>query len=128
MSKASGSSGSRYTHSTGSFPSPRAPNIAITIAVKMIDAAEAYRIGLVNRLSEPDALIGTARGLLAAIQANAPVAVACAIESVSRGLEMSIEDGSGIESNLFGLLAATEDMREGMDAFLAKRKAEFRGR
>jgi enoyl-CoA hydratase len=95
---------------------------------EMIDATEAHRIGLVNRVCEPDALLETTRELLRTIVANGPVALGLAIECTTRGLEMDVDDGLALESNLFGLLAATEDMREGMTAFLEKRTAEFRGR
>ncbi|HEX7051521.1 MAG TPA: enoyl-CoA hydratase-related protein [Longimicrobiales bacterium] len=95
---------------------------------EMIDAAEAYRIGLVNRVVPRVELIGTAEALLRRILANGPVAVAMALESVDRGLDTTLADGMILESNLFGLLASTEDMREGMRAFLEKRPAEFRGR
>jgi enoyl-CoA hydratase len=93
----------------------------------MIDAEEAHRIGLVNRVCDPAVLLEESRGLLAKIIANAPVALGLAIECATRGLEMDLDDGLALESNLFGLLAATQDMREGMSAFLAKRTAEFRG-
>jgi enoyl-CoA hydratase len=93
----------------------------------MIDAAEARRIGLVNRVAPSEDLMAEARGLLSQIIANGPVALALAIECSTRGLEMDIDDGLALESNLFGLLAATSDMKEGMSAFLEKRKPEFRG-
>jgi enoyl-CoA hydratase len=70
----------------------------------------------------------TARKLMETILANGPVAVGLAIECATRGMEMSVDDGLALESNLFGLLAATGDMREGMSAFLEKRKAAFTGR
>jgi enoyl-CoA hydratase len=94
----------------------------------MIDAGEAYRIGLVNRIEEPDALLDAARGMARKMMANGPVALALAIEAVDRGMSTSIDDAQILESRLFGLLASTEDMREGMNAFLEKRKAEFRNR
>jgi enoyl-CoA hydratase len=94
----------------------------------MIDADEAYRIGLVNRVVEPDALLDATRDLARRMIANGPVAIALALESVDRGISTTIDDAQMLESNLFGLLASTEDMREGMGAFLEKRKAEFRGR
>jgi enoyl-CoA hydratase len=94
----------------------------------MIDAAEAYRIGLVNRVEEPDALLDAARGLARKMIGNGPIALALAIEAVDRGMTTTIDDAQILESNLFGLLASTEDMREGMQAFLEKRKAEFRNR
>jgi enoyl-CoA hydratase len=93
-----------------------------------IDAEEAYRIGIANRLSEADSLLADTRDLLGRILANAPIAVGFTIESATRGVETGIDDGTALESHLFGLLSSTEDMREGMAAFLEKRKPEFRGR
>ncbi len=95
---------------------------------EMIDAAEAHRIGLVNGVTPHAALREAAAGLVRQILGNGPVAVALALEAVDRAGDTGTEDALTLESNLFGLLAATEDMREGMAAFLGKRKAEFRGR
>jgi enoyl-CoA hydratase len=95
---------------------------------EMIDAEEAFRIGLVNRIAEPDGLMDVARDLARRIIANGPIAIALALESVDRGMSTTIDDALILESNLFGLLASTDDMREGMSAFLEKRKAEFRGK
>ncbi|HSJ07102.1 MAG TPA: enoyl-CoA hydratase-related protein [Longimicrobiales bacterium] len=95
---------------------------------EMIDAAEAFRIGLVNRVEEPEALLDAARNLARTMIANGPIAIALALEAVDRGISTTIDDAQILESNLFGLLASTDDMREGMQAFLEKRKAEFRNR
>jgi enoyl-CoA hydratase len=95
---------------------------------EMIDAEEAYRIGLVNRVTDADALLDEARSLARKMIANGPIAIALALESVDRGMSTTIDDALVLESNLFGLLASTDDMREGMTAFLEKRKAEFRNR
>ena len=65
--------------------------------------------------------------LLGKIVANGPVAVALAIEAVDHGMHATTEDALRLESNLFGLLASTADMKEGMAAFLEKRKAAFTG-
>jgi enoyl-CoA hydratase len=102
--------------------------LELILTGEMIDAAEAHRIGLVNRVVPQDELLGAARALMQTILKNGPVALALAIECTTRGLEMDLDDGLALESNLFGLLAATEDMREGMGAFLEKRRAEFSGR
>ncbi|MEX2583398.1 MAG: enoyl-CoA hydratase-related protein [Gemmatimonadota bacterium] len=102
--------------------------LEIILSGEMISADEAYRIGLVNRVVEPEALEDECRTLLRTILANGPVAVALAIDATSRGLEMEIEHGMNLEANLFGLLATTDDMREGTAAFLEKRKAEFGGK
>jgi enoyl-CoA hydratase len=95
---------------------------------EMIDAAEAYRIGLVNKVVAPDRLMTEAREMMKAILANGPLAVALCIEAIERGLEMSMEEGLILEANHFGLLAATEDMREGTRAFIEKRPPAFKGK
>ena len=91
-----------------------------------IDAAEAYRIGLVNQVVAADALVQSATEMLRRILANGPLAVAACIEAVDQGLDMSLDGGLALEATHFGLLAATSDMREGTKAFLEKRPAEFR--
>ncbi len=94
----------------------------------MIDAAEAHRIGLVNQVVPQPELLEAARGMLRTILGNGPIALRLAIEAVDFAYHATTEDALRHEADLFGLLAATEDMREGMGAFLEKRKAEFRGR
>jgi Enoyl-CoA hydratase/carnithine racemase len=93
-----------------------------------IDAAEAYRIGLVNRVVPADALLHSATELLRQILANGPLAVAACIEAVGLGLDIPLDGGLAMEAAHFGLLAATSDMREGTTAFLEKRPAEFKGK
>ncbi len=93
----------------------------------MIDAQEAYRIGLVNHVHPQPELLAAAEQLAKKIAANGPVAVALAIEAVDHGYHASTEDALRLEAKLFGLLASTQDMREGMGAFLEKRKANFQG-
>jgi len=95
---------------------------------EMIDAAEAYRIGLVNKVVAADALMNEARAMMKTILANGPLAVALCIEAIDRGLQMSLEEGLILEANHFGLLAATDDMREGTRAFLEKRAPAFKGK
>jgi enoyl-CoA hydratase len=95
---------------------------------EMIDAAEAYRIGLVNKIVSGADLLTEARNMMKTILANSPLAVALCIEAIDRGLEMSLEEGLILEANHFGLLAATDDMREGTRAFLEKRTPAFKGK
>ncbi len=102
--------------------------LELVLTGEMITAEEAHRIGLVNRIVPQESLIEECRTLLTLIINNGPVALGLAIECTTRGMEMSLDDGLALESNLFGLLAATDDMREGMTAFLEKRKAEFVGK
>jgi enoyl-CoA hydratase len=93
-----------------------------------IDAAEAYRIGLVNKLVSAAELMSAAREMMKTILGNGPLAIALCIEAIDRGLEMSLEEGLILEANHFGLLATTDDMREGMRAFLEKRAPVFKGK
>jgi enoyl-CoA hydratase len=102
--------------------------LELMLTAQFIKADEAYRIGLANRVVPLAELMDAARKTMQTILANGPVAVGLAIECTTRGMEMSVDDGLALESNLFGLLAATQDMREGMSAFLEKRKAAFTGR
>jgi enoyl-CoA hydratase len=95
---------------------------------EMVDAAEAYRIGLVNKVVAADQLMTEARNMLKTILANGPLAVALCIEAIDRGMQMSLEEGMILEANHFGLLAATEDMREGTRAFMEKRSPAFKGK
>jgi enoyl-CoA hydratase len=95
---------------------------------EMISAEEALRIGLVNHIYEPEALLPAAETLAKKIIANGPLAVKFTMEAIERGTEMPLAEGQFIETTLFGVLAATEDMREGTRAFLEKRPAQFRGK
>ena len=93
-----------------------------------IDAAEAWRIGLVNRVVAPAELMNEARALARTYAASAPIAMRYNIEAINHGLETSFAEGENLEASLFGLAFATDDMREGTQAFLEKRKAQFTGR
>src|SRR6266404_470048 len=95
---------------------------------EMISAEEAFRIGLVNHVYEPAELLPAAEALAKKIIANAPLAVKYTMEVIERGSEMPLEEGQYLETTLFGLCAATEDMREGTRAFLEKRPAQFHGK
>lgn len=95
---------------------------------EMIDAAEAYRIGLVNRVVPAAELIASARATLGSIVAQGPLAVAHCIEAVDRGLDMPLDDAIALEASYFGLLSASADKAEGMRAFLEKRAPAFTGR
>lgn len=100
----------------------------LLLTARMVGAEEALQMGLVNRVVPADQLMKESEALLRTILANGPLAVRLCIEAVDAGLEMSLEEAQLLEANHFGLLASTEDMREGMAAFLEKRAASFRGR
>jgi len=93
-----------------------------------ISAAEALRIGLVNRVVAAHELTESVRTLAARLAAAAPIAVRYILSAVNKGLEMPFAEACVFEATLFGLVAATEDMREGTRAFLEKRRPEFKGR
>jgi enoyl-CoA hydratase len=93
-----------------------------------IAADEAWRIGLVNKVVPAAQLMSEARALAQALAAKAPVAVRYILDAVQGGVGMSFADAEAHEAAFFGLVFATEDMREGTRAFLEKRKAEFKGR
>jgi enoyl-CoA hydratase len=92
-----------------------------------INAHEALSIGLVNRVVPPSDLLRDARALAIELSAKPVVALRYAMEAINQGLEMPFAEACQLEAALFGLAAATEDMREGTRAFLEKRKAEFKG-
>ena len=94
---------------------------------QMIDAAEAYRIGLVNRVLPPEELMDAAVAMARKILKNGPLAVRYAMEAVNRGGSLALGEGLALEEILFGLVSSTADMKEGMKAFLEKRKAGFQG-
>jgi enoyl-CoA hydratase len=102
--------------------------IQLLITGEMIDAAEAYRIGLVNKVVPAAELMNAAKAMMKTILANGPLAVALCIEAIDRGLEMSLEEGLILEANHFGLLAATDDMGVGTRAFMEKHAPAFKGK
>jgi enoyl-CoA hydratase len=93
----------------------------------MIDAQEALRIGLVNRVVPAEQLLPESEQLLTAILANGPLAIRACLEAVDTGLDLGLDQALLLEANLFGLLSGTADMREGTAAFLAKRPPRFTG-
>ena len=95
---------------------------------EFISAEEALRIGLVNHVYEPAELMPAAVALAKKIIANAPLAVKYTMEVIERGSDMPLAEGQYLETTLFGLCAATEDMKEGTRAFLEKRPAQFHGK
>ncbi len=94
----------------------------------MIGADEAQRIGLVDRVVPAAELMNEARALATKLAQKPAVSARLIIDAVNKGLQMSFAEAQIFEATLFGLVCATEDMREGTSAFLEKRKATFKGK
>jgi enoyl-CoA hydratase len=93
-----------------------------------VSAGEAERIGLVNRVVPAEQLMAVAEEMARKIMTRGPLAVRAAIEAVMSGSDMPFEQGQFLEATLFGLLCASEDTKEGMQAFIEKRQANFKGK
>lgn len=94
----------------------------------MIDAAEAYRIGLVNKVVSQEELMEAAKAMAKKIMSRAPIAVQLCKAAVNEGLDVDLESGVAYEAEVFGLCFATADQKEGMAAFVEKRKPNFTGK
>ncbi|RJP80056.1 MAG: crotonase [Candidatus Zixiibacteriota bacterium] len=94
----------------------------------MVDAPEAYRLGLVNKVYPAAELIPKSKEFLKKVISKGPQAVAYVLHACNRGVEMGLGDALRLEAHLFGLVCATEDMKEGTQAFLEKRPAQFKGK
>ena len=94
---------------------------------KVIRADEALRIGLVNAIYEPEELMDKAMEMAAMMLKNAPIAIRLGKQSINEGYDLDADDAIALENKLFGQCFATKDQKEGMDAFLNKRKADFIG-
>jgi enoyl-CoA hydratase len=102
--------------------------LEMTLTGVAISAAEAERIGLVNRVVPASELMAEAKKLARALAAKPAVAMKYIISAINKGMEMPFSDACVFEASLFGLVFSTEDMLEGTRAFLEKRKADFKGR
>ncbi len=94
---------------------------------KAIRADEALRIGLVNAVYEPEELMERAMEMAQRILANAPLAISLAKQSINEGYDLDADAAIALENDLFGQCFSTADQKEGMDAFLNKRKPVFKG-
>jgi len=102
--------------------------LELLMSGNMIDANEAYRIGLVNKVLSQSELIAESEKLLQTILSKGPYAISMIIEAVNEGLDKKLDTALNHEANLFGQTCSTEDMREGTNAFLEKRKPDFKGK
>lgn len=94
----------------------------------MIPAAEALRIGLVNKVVPQGQACAEAEKLARKILAKSAVTVALVLEAINRGVEIGLLEGLNLEANLFAIACSTQDMKEGTKAFLEKRKPDFKGK
>lgn len=101
--------------------------LEMILTARKVTAEEGLRMGLVNQVVPTGEALAGARKMAGKILAQSPVAVSLAMSAVRQGLEMSLTAGLAYESSLFGLVSGTEDMKEGMAAFLEKRKPKFTG-
>ena len=102
--------------------------LELLLTGSMIDAEEAARIGLVNRVVPAASLLDDARALLRVMLAQGPLALRLCLQAVDGGLDRTMDDALALESQLFGDACASEDKGEGTRAFLEKRPPVFRGR
>jgi len=102
--------------------------LELILSAQKVGAEEALRIGLINRIHPQPQLLAETEKLVRRILATGPVAVRFALDAVNHGSDMPLQDGLNFEATFFGLLAGTEDCREGMRAFLEKRPARFTGK
>ena len=101
--------------------------LQLLLTGEMIDAQEAFRIGLVNRVVAADDCSAAANAMMRAMLANAPLALAACVNAVNDGADAPLDTALALEASAFGALGATDDKREGTRAFLEKRAAKFTG-
>lgn len=94
---------------------------------EIYSAEEAHRVGVFNRIYDPAELIPKTEELMKTILSRGPIALRFSLEAIHRGGEMTLAEGQKLEADLFGLISTTADMKEGMTAFLEKRKPNFTG-
>ena len=101
--------------------------LLMQLSGEMIDAQEALRIGLVNKVVPPSELLPAAQRLAKSIVDKSAVAIRLILDAVNHGSEMALDEALRYEADLFGLACSTEDIHEGIKAFLEKRKPSFKG-
>jgi len=113
----------RWPRSVGKYVA-----MEVNLGGSPISARRAHQLGLVNRLVPAEVTLDVATRMAAELADKAPVALRLAKEAVNRAFETSLAEGLAVERKNFYFLFATEDQKEGMRAFLEKRRAQFRGR
>lgn len=107
---------------------PKGLALEMILTSRSIDAAEAYRIGLLNRVVKPEELNQATEDLVSTLTAMGPIALKYAKEACLKGLDLPLDQGLRIEADLYALIQTTEDRKEGLKAFLEKRQPKFVGR
>jgi len=107
---------------------PQAVAMKMLLTGEMIDAQEAYRVGLISDVVRPEELMDLATGYATKIAGNAPLSVKAAKQAAVMGLDMTLDNGIAFSHLLWGALRDTEDRKEGFQAFSEKRKPEWKGR
>jgi enoyl-CoA hydratase len=107
---------------------PRGVAMDLVLTGRILTAQEALELGLVNKVVARDEFEGAVEDMAKLLLSKPPFALKACMEAVLHGTEMSFEDGCRLEKSLFALTCGTEDMTEGMKAFLEKREADFKGR
>jgi enoyl-CoA hydratase len=102
--------------------------LELILTGRQVEADEAVRLGLALRVVPAARLLEEAQVLAGQLASRAPLALRYAREAIADGLDRPLADGLALEARLFGLAASTDDMREGVRAFLEKRQATFTGR
>ncbi len=102
--------------------------LKLLLTGNMIDAKDAYEIGLVDGVFPQDKLMDEAKNFLKSVFKNSPLSSKLVLYAVNGGEELDIDSAMEVEANLFGISAGSEDAKEGISAFLEKRKAEFKGK
>ncbi len=102
--------------------------LEILFAAEPIDAEEAYRVGLINRLTPKGGALAEAKRMAAIYEKRAPLSLAFVKRAVHRGMQMDLASGLELETYLVSAIYGTEDKQEGISAFLEKRDPKFKGR
>lgn len=101
--------------------------VELTLTGEMFKADRAESMGVVSAVYPRETLLDDAKAMMRKVTKNGPIALAKAMESMYRAVDTSMQEALDFESSQFGLLAATDDMKEGMTAFLEKRPPQFKG-
>ena len=100
----------------------------IILTGKQLDAAEAYRIGLVSEVLAADDFLTHVDEVLSGLLGKGPIALRLGKEAVHKAMDLTLDQGVRLEEDLYALLQTTQDRAEGVESFLARRKPRFTGR